>query len=52
MYIYRWEISAAEQLPSYMKTCFMAIYDTTDEISRMVSVEYGWNPIEFLRKEV
>nr|QEY10191.1 terpene synthase 7 [Scutellaria barbata] len=47
----RWEISAAEELPSYMKTCLMAIYDTTYEISRMVSQEYGWNPIDFLKKE-
>ncbi|KAK6119396.1 hypothetical protein DH2020_046858 [Rehmannia glutinosa] len=49
--INQWDISAAEMLPGYMKTCFMAIYDTTDEITRMVSQEHGWNPAEFLKKE-
>ncbi|GER31269.1 linalool synthase [Striga asiatica] len=36
----KWEIRAAEKLPAYMKTCFMAIYDTTNEISRVVFQEH------------
>ncbi|CAA0842646.1 S-(+)-linalool synthase- chloroplastic [Striga hermonthica] len=47
----KWKICAAEKLPPYMKTCFMAIYDSTNEISRVVSQEHGWNPVEFLKKE-
>ncbi|KAL3649483.1 hypothetical protein CASFOL_005886 [Castilleja foliolosa] len=47
----QWDIHAAEKLPGYMRTCFMAVYDTTDEISRVVSQEHGSNPIEFLKKE-
>lgn len=30
----------------------MAIQDTTDEISRMVSQDYGWDPALFLKREV
>ncbi|GFP92435.1 probable terpene synthase 13 [Phtheirospermum japonicum] len=47
----QWDMNAAEKLPGYMRTCFMAVYDTTHEISRMVFEEHGWNPIEFLIKE-
>ncbi|PIN05563.1 S-linalool synthase [Handroanthus impetiginosus] len=49
--VIRWDISAAENLPNYMKICFAAIYDTTYEICSMVFQEYGWNPIDTLRKE-
>ncbi|PIM97548.1 S-linalool synthase [Handroanthus impetiginosus] len=49
--VIRWDISAAENLPNYMKICFAAIYDTTYEICSMVFQEYGWNPIETLREE-
>ncbi|KAL3649475.1 hypothetical protein CASFOL_005878 [Castilleja foliolosa] len=49
--VVEWDIHAAEKLPGYMRTCFMAVYDTTDEISRVVSQEQGSNPIEFLKKE-
>ncbi|KAJ7968398.1 Linalool synthase [Quillaja saponaria] len=46
----RWEIEATEQLPDYMKTCFKALYQITDEISYKVYQKYGWNPIDSLRK--
>ncbi|KAL8500186.1 hypothetical protein ACS0TY_019971 [Phlomoides rotata] len=50
--INRWEICGAEELPNYMRICFIAIQDTTDGISRMVYQEYGWDPAEILRNEV
>ncbi|KAL8500187.1 hypothetical protein ACS0TY_019972 [Phlomoides rotata] len=49
--INRWDICGVEELPNYMRMCFMAIQDTTDEISRMVSQEFGWEPAEILRNE-
>ncbi|CAK9141037.1 unnamed protein product [Ilex paraguariensis] len=46
----RWDFSAVEQLPDYMKNCFKALYDTTNEISYNVYKAYGWNPIDSLRE--
>lgn len=48
----RWDASAIDELPSYMKACFDAIYETTNEISSVVRREHGWDPIHFLIKEV
>ncbi|KAK4361002.1 hypothetical protein RND71_019954 [Anisodus tanguticus] len=46
----RWEISAAEQLPDYMRMCFMTLYETTENTGCVVYKEHGWNPINHLRK--
>ncbi|KAK4488617.1 hypothetical protein RD792_004386 [Penstemon davidsonii] len=46
----RWEISETEELPNYMKICFKAIQETTQEISHMVFKEHGWNPLVCLKK--
>ncbi|XP_031128625.1 (3S,6E)-nerolidol synthase 1-like [Ipomoea triloba] len=46
--INRWEV--ADKLPSYMKMCFKVIQDTTHEISNVVYQEFGWNPIDHLKK--
>ncbi|XP_060195345.1 (3S,6E)-nerolidol synthase 1-like [Lycium barbarum] len=46
----RWEISTVEQLPNYMRTCFMTLYETTENIGCVVYKEHGWNPIDYLRK--
>ncbi|KAF8411308.1 hypothetical protein HHK36_003855 [Tetracentron sinense] len=48
--INRWEIAAGDQLPNYMKICFKAIYEITNEIGYKVFQEHGWNPINSLRK--
>ncbi|KAF8411309.1 hypothetical protein HHK36_003856 [Tetracentron sinense] len=48
--INRWDIAAGEQLPNYMKICFKAIYEITNEIAYKVFQEHGWNPINSLRK--
>ncbi|XP_065865530.1 probable terpene synthase 4 [Euphorbia lathyris] len=47
----RWEIEAAEELPDYMKICFKAIYDITNEIAHNMHKELGYNPILSLHKE-
>ncbi|KAF7802761.1 (3S,6E)-nerolidol synthase 1-like [Senna tora] len=45
----RWDIKATENLPDYMKICFKALYDVTNEISYNIYRKHGWNPIESLR---
>ncbi|KAK7362996.1 hypothetical protein VNO77_05121 [Canavalia gladiata] len=46
----RWDITATEQLPDYMKTSFRVLYNVTNEISSKVYQKHGWNPIHSLRK--
>ncbi|KAG9451846.1 hypothetical protein H6P81_004750 [Aristolochia fimbriata] len=48
--INRWDVDTVASLPCCMKKCFMALYNTIDEISIAVLGEYGWNPIHLLRK--
>lgn len=48
----RWEITAAEKLPDYMKICFEALNDITNEIAYKVYKTNGWNPIDSLKKAV
>ncbi|XP_014506575.1 (3S,6E)-nerolidol synthase 1-like [Vigna radiata var. radiata] len=45
----RWDITAVEQLPDYMKTCFSVLYNLTNEISSKVYQKHGWNPIHSLQ---
>ncbi|TKY59378.1 (3S,6E)-nerolidol synthase 2 [Spatholobus suberectus] len=45
----RWDITAIEHLPDYMKTCFMVLYNLTNEISYKVYQKHGWNPIDSLQ---
>ncbi|XP_014506576.1 (3S,6E)-nerolidol synthase 1-like [Vigna radiata var. radiata] len=45
----RWDITAVEQLPDYMKTCFSVLYNLTNEISSKVFQKHGWNPIHSLQ---
>ncbi|KHN45732.1 (3S,6E)-nerolidol synthase 2, chloroplastic/mitochondrial [Glycine soja] len=44
----RWDITAIEQLPDYMKACFRVLYNLTNEISSKVYQKHGWNPIDSL----
>ncbi|KAM1384748.1 hypothetical protein ACFX2I_036827 [Malus domestica] len=46
----RWDIDATGELPNYMKICFKALYDITNETSYIVHKKHGWNPIESLKK--
>ncbi|OAY26031.1 probable terpene synthase 13 [Manihot esculenta] len=48
--IKRWDISTTEQLPQYMRTCFKALDNVTNEISYKVYEQHGWNPVDSLRK--
>ncbi|KAF5188750.1 Myrcene synthase protein [Thalictrum thalictroides] len=46
----RWDVSAVEQLPDYMKLCFLALYNTINEIAYDTLKEHGLNIIPCLRK--
>ncbi|KAM1154558.1 hypothetical protein FF1_036875 [Malus domestica] len=46
----RWEMCAIEHLPDYMKICFEALYNITNEISCEVYQKHGWNPLHSLKK--
>ncbi|PRQ28599.1 (3S,6E)-nerolidol synthase 1 [Rosa chinensis] len=46
----RWDIAAIDHLPDYMKICFKALYDMTNEISCKVYKKHGWNPLQSLKK--
>ncbi|GLT70746.1 hypothetical protein SLA2020_428060 [Shorea laevis] len=48
--INKWDVAAVEQLPEYMKICFIALYDITNEIADKIHQKHGWNPIGSLRK--
>ncbi|KAJ9685395.1 hypothetical protein PVL29_017433 [Vitis rotundifolia] len=46
----RWDINAMEQLPQYMKTCFLALHNFTNETAYDVLKEHDLNIISYLRK--
>lgn len=48
----RWDLEAVEPLPDYMKTCFKALYEVTDELAYKVQIKHGWNPRDSLIKSV
>uniref|UniRef100_A0A1W7HBY8 Putative geraniol synthase n=1 Tax=Scoparia dulcis TaxID=107240 RepID=A0A1W7HBY8_SCODU len=48
--IQRWDLNAIEQLPEYMKICYMALYNTTSEIAQRVLIEQGRNIMPFLAR--
>ncbi|XP_062103098.1 probable terpene synthase 11 [Humulus lupulus] len=39
--IRRWDLGAMDKLPEYMKICYMALYNTTNEIGYRVLKEHG-----------
>lgn len=41
-----------EQLPDYMKLCFLALYNTTNDIAYEALKEEGLNVIPYLKKAV
>ncbi|KAI3499178.1 hypothetical protein L1887_34971 [Cichorium endivia] len=48
--IQRWDMQEIEQLPEYMKICYMALYNTTNEICYEILKEHGSSVLPFLRK--
>ncbi|KAG2689683.1 hypothetical protein I3760_09G150100 [Carya illinoinensis] len=48
--INKWDFGALYQLLEYMKICFKALYDITDEICQKIDQKHGSNPLDSLRK--
>ncbi|KAI9094223.1 hypothetical protein K1719_026805 [Acacia pycnantha] len=46
----RWDIKAIHVLPEYMKVCFLALYNTVDEMSYEALKERGHNILPYLTK--
>ncbi|KAG9136619.1 hypothetical protein Leryth_020267 [Lithospermum erythrorhizon] len=50
--INRWDITAVNQLPDYMKICFMALFKCVNEVAHDIPTEQGVNVIPCLEKMV
>ncbi|KAK1273630.1 putative terpene synthase 13 [Acorus gramineus] len=48
--IHRWDITTIDSLPRYMKMCYMALCNITNEFAYFIFKEHGWNPINSLRR--
>ncbi|KAF5788771.1 putative geranyl diphosphate diphosphatase [Helianthus annuus] len=48
--IQRWDVDEIEQLPEYMKICYMALHNTTNEICDVVHKNHGLSVLPYLRK--
>lgn len=46
----RWDINAMDPLPEYMKLCFLALYNSTNEMAYDALKEHGLHIISYLRK--
>ncbi|KAI8558345.1 hypothetical protein RHMOL_Rhmol04G0084400 [Rhododendron molle] len=48
--VHRWDIEAVETLPDYMKLCFLALYNTTNEMAYDILKRKGVNIIPHLKR--
>ncbi|XP_047978661.1 1,8-cineole synthase, chloroplastic-like [Salvia hispanica] len=48
--IRRWDIESIDQLPPYMKVCYLALYNFVNEMGYYTLKDKGFNSIPFLRK--
>ncbi|XP_070039669.1 (R)-linalool synthase TPS5, chloroplastic-like isoform X2 [Nicotiana tomentosiformis] len=48
--IERWEIKAIEQLPHYMKVCYLALFNITNEMAYEILKEQGIDVLPYLTK--
>ncbi|CAI0468038.1 unnamed protein product [Linum tenue] len=46
----RWDVTSANQLPDYMRKCFIALHEVTNQIGYNVYKRHGWNPIPSLQQ--
>ncbi|XP_037446048.1 S-(+)-linalool synthase, chloroplastic-like [Triticum dicoccoides] len=46
----RWDLAAVDSLPSYMISCYKALYTITSDIADIVRKEHGLSPINHLKK--
>ncbi|KAI3881773.1 hypothetical protein MKW92_025934 [Papaver armeniacum] len=48
----RWDIKNIEDLPYYMKICFMAMFNTINDIAYDILKKHGFNPLSYFRTSV
>ena len=48
----RWDINAMDQLPDYMKICFLALHNFVNEMALDTVKEQRFHIIEYLKKAV
>ncbi|XP_038902516.1 terpene synthase 10-like [Benincasa hispida] len=46
----RWDVAAVDQLPDYMKICFLALHNSVNEMGFDVLRDKGINVIQYLKK--
>ncbi|KAI3986543.1 hypothetical protein MKX01_014081 [Papaver californicum] len=46
----RWDTKEMEKLPYYMKICFLALYNTTNEMAFETLKDQGWDILPYLTK--
>ncbi|KAJ8549686.1 hypothetical protein K7X08_033393 [Anisodus acutangulus] len=47
----RWDINAIEQLPEYMQICFLALFNSMNELAYDILKEQGFSIISHIRKQ-
>ncbi|XP_015162878.1 (-)-camphene/tricyclene synthase, chloroplastic-like isoform X2 [Solanum tuberosum] len=48
----RWDVKAMEQLPDYMKICYLSLFNTTNEMAYHILKEQGINVLPYLTKQI
>ncbi|PIA50749.1 hypothetical protein AQUCO_01200173v1 [Aquilegia coerulea] len=46
----RWDVNTLDELPDYMRACFLALYNTINEIAYNTLKEHGLNVLPYLKK--
>ncbi|CAI0420552.1 unnamed protein product [Linum tenue] len=50
--ILRWDAEELDELPEYMKICFMAVYNTANELAYYTIKQQGFNCLPYLKQAV
>ncbi|CAI0420389.1 unnamed protein product [Linum tenue] len=48
----RWDAEELDELPEYMKICFMAVYNTANELAYYTIKQQGFNCLPYLKQAV
>ena len=49
---FRWDINSLDSLPEYMKICFLALFNSVNELAYHILREQGFNVISNMRNLV
>ncbi|XP_049385378.1 (R)-linalool synthase TPS5, chloroplastic-like [Solanum stenotomum] len=49
--VQRWDVKAMEQLPDYMKICYLSLFNTTNEMAYHILKQQGINVLPYLTKQ-